>query len=360
MNSTVFTGTMHATASEANALQARLRFVFTDYLPNANNQGIPKTEIDNIIRSGLHMPVKVNFKGNSVAGHGGAIPVGPIVSIEEDADKLIGNAVVWKDEFPDFVSYLEERSAKGEDVQFSWEIYYRSSASDNQGIDWLHGCSVAGITVVDNPAYKGRTPLLAIAEETQKMDEMQDKIKNLMNKLYSMLDALYTAAGVVEEFKVANPEELNVDSDFSDIIEKVKSMREQLASSASATTALASEKQTLEQELESLRAYKNEIEQTKARAELLVTRRAALAESGVVLTDEDYDAQADFLAGLEQSTFEAYVVSVARLVKPSAEKKAGAEIKKSSASITPDPLHTGRTHYTTSELAAEFKKVIRS
>ena len=347
------TGRVKAVAAETEdgSLQKQLLFVFTDYLPNANMTGIPKAEAGNIIRTGMYMPVKVNFDGDVISGHAGAIPIGPIVDLHEEGETIVGRAVVWPDEFSEFAAYLDRTTAEAvENIQFSWEIYHQDSYKDSSGINWLTGCSVAGAAIVDNPAYKGRTPLLAIAEEN-KMNELETKISNLMDKLYTMLNALYEAADVAAEFKATNPGELSVDDDFSFIIDKVKEMRGSMAASAEHA-------EMLKAEVEELRDFKTKAEAEDSRAAVLNARRASLAEVGVTFSDGDFIDMSAFIVEMSDTVFTSYVSSAAKIAKSA---KATAEnARKSTAALVPDPTHQDDFRISLSDLAEGLRAFNRA
>ena len=65
-----------AKAESLHPFQTQIEFIFTDFLPNKNNQGIPIEEAQNIINTAIGMPIKISRAQEK--GHAGAIPVGPI------------------------------------------------------------------------------------------------------------------------------------------------------------------------------------------------------------------------------------------------------------------------------------------
>lgn len=294
MKTTTFNGFFHAVADETHPLQQRLRFVFTDYAPNSNKQGVPRDEAENLIASALYMPVKVNFDGESYHGHAGAYPVGPIIQMKEEDGVLVAEARVWRDEFPSLAQFLEDRfKTNSGDVNFSWELYYRDSETDDEGIEWLRGCVVAATTIVATPAYRGRTHLVSLAEE--RSDVMQ-----------------------------IDPAE-------------VEALRSDLAAAKDALDAAKSQLDTVTQELSELREFKQGIELAQARTQAIETRKQKLTEAGVVMSDDVLQAKIDFIVGLSDEQFADYIETVR-----AASQKSVAE-KKNGDGIIPDPLHTSDT-----------------
>lgn len=300
-NKATFTGTLKAAASENHPAKQLLSFVFTDYKPNRNKQGVPREEAQNIIATAEHMPVKMNFSSRKPKGHLGAIPIGPIVSLREEEDRIVGEAVVWKDEMPDVASYLEKASAETGGVQFSWELYYANSNIDADGVQWLRDIVTAGITVVDTPAYQGRTPLLAIAEE-QFMDELQKKIEELTTQVANL-----TSAVAEKDQKIADLE---------------KSVAE-----------MTGAKETLEKEVSELRDFKATAEKEKADAEILSGRKQQMAEAGLDMGEETFNKRKDMFLAMSDEAFKAYVDDLVAVGK--SEKKAEASDKRI---VIPDPV----------------------
>ncbi len=171
----------------AHPLQTRLRLVLTPFTPNANKQGIPQAEAENFARTALNQPVKVNMTAYGIDGHDFAIPIGPIVStsVEElDGEQVvIGEAVVWNDEFPDVAKFLKTAKSR---VDTSWEVYFAESEIIDE-VEWLHGVVFAGTCIVKNPAYRGKTPILAISEE--QMEELKAQIADLEAKIAELTAA---------------------------------------------------------------------------------------------------------------------------------------------------------------------------
>lgn len=159
-----------------------IEVVLTDFEPNANSEGISKAEIDNIIRTSRLTPIKIAASESGYGGHTGAHPVGAITEAFVDSfqgrDVIMGKAFIWKDQYPAVYDLLKSRADDSEFIGTSWEVYY-SAAEEVDGIRWLKDVVFAGTCIVDNPAYGNRTPLLSVAEEKEKMEELKKKIDEL-------------------------------------------------------------------------------------------------------------------------------------------------------------------------------------
>lgn len=152
------------------------KFVFTDDIPNANKQKVPGDEFPNVIRTGTLMPIKM-ATGKINDGHEEAVPLGVISHLKEDGNKVIGLAALWATEREEDVKFLKLRDADGKAPQLSWELYYKDATTDDLGIETLHNVVVKAITIVNAPAYQGRTPILAMANEhTSESASMEDKV----------------------------------------------------------------------------------------------------------------------------------------------------------------------------------------
>lgn len=352
MNLTTFDGVFKATADQAHPLQTNIEFVFTDFRPNRNRQGVPLAEADNIIRTGVNMPVKVNFTGGKIRGHSSAVPIGPITMMEQQGDKIIGRAIIWKDEFPELTSYLEEASKGEGEIQFSWELYYKSAKSDTSGVSWLEDCLVAGAAIVADPAYGGRTHLLALAEEQNIMDmnELQSQVSELTDKLWGMIEALYAALALPG----AADKAAGIEAQFSAIIDACKGM----ASTNSAQAEIIDEQSkhlvglpeklaALNTELDSLREFKQNAEAEKAKAELLASRYMKLKD---LLASAEFDAKSEFIGGLSDEQFTVYTETLQGVA---ARHKS---VAGTSNQMVPDPLTAQRGEtVTTADLAKALR-----
>jgi hypothetical protein len=346
-NITRFNGMMTAKASEVHPLQSELSFVFTDYSPNANKQAVSKAEAANLIRTGLYMPVKVDFKGSGVGNHFGAIPIGPIISMEDDGERIIGKAVVWKDEYGDVVEYLEEKSKAEGGVQFSWELYYRQSSVDDSGVEWLGDTIVAATTIVDVPAYQGRTPLLSIAAEQRTLGELLQRIELLERQVAEMKEV---------QMAVESEEVIEVEVEVETEVEIVPEVEAEAETEASDDAPAEDVPSTdIEAELRELRAFKAAIEAEARKQEYTKKRRSSLTEAGILLSDDEFAAQLDFILALDDTAFDKFVQSL--LLVQKASKSAASDKSESAGSdVIPDPV-TGAnsTNVTIAQMAEALR-----
>ncbi len=139
-----------------------IRFVLTDDQPNENKQRVPQAEFDNLIKTGIHMPIKMAEGGISL-GHDGTKPLGVITNLKKVANKIEGLAALWSRERPEDVELIVNEFKAGRVPQISWEIPYTDIITNEEGIQDLVGICLRAATIVGLPAYAGRTPILAVA-----------------------------------------------------------------------------------------------------------------------------------------------------------------------------------------------------
>jgi hypothetical protein len=144
------------------------KFILTDDRKNANGQRVPRSEFPNLIKSGIHMPVKMAL-GEIREGHDESKPLGVITHLKEiqtneGASAIVALAALWGQERPEDVQYIKEKFSDGQAVNVSWEILYSNSVfnTETDSID-LQDTTLRAATVVGTPAYKGRTQFLSVA-----------------------------------------------------------------------------------------------------------------------------------------------------------------------------------------------------
>jgi hypothetical protein len=266
MDKTTLDGMLHATASLTNPLTTNLEFVFTDFLPNKNKQAVPVEEADNLIRTGVDMPVKADWRRGKIGDHTFSFPVGHITHMESRGTQIIGHAVLYKDEFPDLAGHLEKASASDEGVHFSWELYHGSHSVDDAGVTWFKDCVVAATTIVANPAYGGRTPLLAMASE-----DMTDRIKELERQVAELQQLPHSGST-----SPMDPME-KLTQDVTTLMQRFDDMEARVAAPLADPPATDPDIAALTSELDELRQFKQQVEADQVRASvLLTTRREAL------------------------------------------------------------------------------------
>jgi len=160
-----------AVAAYKNPLLTGVRLIFTDDQPNANKQGIKKSEFSHLVESMTNMPIKAHYDENGLGGHDDTIGIGVITNGEIRDNTLVATGALWSDEFPDLIEHFKTKIAEGTPPEFSWEVRYRDSEIDDNGTEWLTDVTTKAITAVRFPAYEGRTPMIAISSLVQAISE---------------------------------------------------------------------------------------------------------------------------------------------------------------------------------------------
>jgi len=289
-----------------------VKFDFTDDQPNGNKMKVPQTEFANIIRTGVHMPIKM--QDNDPNGdHEGSTPVGVITNLAQKGNKVIGLGALWKEERKEAVEALAENFNSGNPPKLSWEVFYSESEVDEEGIESLTGVTVRATTFVGDPAYKGRTNVVAMASNEDAKKEQSSE-----NNKEAKLDEL---KALQEQF------------------DSLKSEKELLETRAS---ELNTEIETLKSRNEELTTWKSQREEGDAKAQLLTTRRESLLKAGVTLTDEEWATKAESVAAMDETTFDFYTQEVAVFASKKASEEAAAS-KKEEADNTKIPAGIGST-----------------
>jgi hypothetical protein len=167
----------------SNPFLKEIFLILTDFEPNANGEGIPRSEAENIIKTSRLAPIKIAADAKSYGGHAGAHPIGAIIESFMDThngkDVIKSRAFIWKDEYPAIYDLVKSQASEGNFIGTSWEVYY-THAEEEQGVRWLQGVTFAGTCIVDTPAYGDRTPLLSVAEkESMDLKQLEDKVAEL-------------------------------------------------------------------------------------------------------------------------------------------------------------------------------------
>lgn len=256
------------------------KVVITDDLPNANKQRVPETEFDNLIKTGTLSPVKMEY--GKPTDHKDAMgkPIGTIAQIVKETNKLIALLALWKKERPTDVAMLKDMYTKNVPPQVSWEISYAESEYKDD-IEDLKGAVLTGLTVVENPAYTGRTAFVAMS--SLKSDEWtHESVDELLNNLFSV------AEPQEKEWLLDNLKKrlLESNSSLEDnmTLEELQAKYDQLETEH---TQLKQELQTKQAELDVLKSYKETVEAEKAKAEKESKIRTKFKEANVE-KDETY------------------------------------------------------------------------
>lgn len=215
-----------------NPIYQWAKIVVTDDQPNVNKQRIPLEEFDNLIKTGIFAPVKMDF--GKIAGHEEATgkPLGVISQLIKETNKLIAIAALWKHEREKDLAMLKDMYVKGTPPQVSWEVTYANSTVNDDGIEDLLGTSLSGLVVVENPAYAGRTPFIAMSEKNnqevtsvEELETLKSKVKELEEALAAKEEELKTAQTELAELKTYKEDAEKKIADekrFADIIKKFK------------------------------------------------------------------------------------------------------------------------------------------
>lgn len=303
----------------------KVKFIFTDDRGNANKQGIELEDFDSVAKSSINMPLKIRYTHAGAGGHDFSIPIGHITRMYQETTEagvaeLIGEGVLYKEEYPDEVAYLKQTHEAGKAPGISWELSYQDSVT-KAGVDWLKGVVTRAATFVKFPAYGNRTGLLAIAQsniysitESQMMDtEFMDELKEIVDELNALVqgkpetedeedhqnDLLMggasqnTGGNEVDELQKAQAE-------LEAALAKVAELTAQLDTAQTTITDLTTENE----------GYK--------RNALVAERTAKIVEAGIKIeSDQEKLAQKQELwLAMSPEIFEAYVTDLAEASKP--------------------------------------------
>jgi hypothetical protein len=259
-----------------------LKFILTDDQPNENKQRIPQDEFDNLIRSGVNMPIKM-AAGDIADGHDESFAIGVITHLKQVANKIEGLAALWSKERPDDVKLILEEFEAGTPPQISWEVPFNDEIIGEDGVSTLKGIILRAATLVRLPAFAGRTPVLAVAAKDIKPIEQED---NSMEEL-----------------------EL-IKSQLSKANEKIAELEGQLKEK---TDGFAS----VEDELTSLREFKTQIDKDTNEAEKLATVRDKFAEAKIEKPDEYFVENREHFLALDETGLEFMVQEMSAFAKTS-------------------------------------------
>lgn len=331
MNKATLTGSIRSIAEcAANPLQTTIEFILTDFKPNKNGEALDISESGNILASIISMPLKANFANGSINGHAHALPVGTITFAEliQDPDPyIVARATVWKDEYKELDTFLRTKKERGDDIGTSWELYYKH-AEERDGIKWLKGVVMAASTVVKNPSYGNRTPILAIAE-TITMDETNVE---KLNKLESTLWAIWEMIQELRENAVMADAVDGIDTMptvLREVIDNIKSKLGNMATAEQNAESLTADLESARAELTTVKEKLAALESEKAEAELdqtFAARSTQLALFGITRTR-------DFILGLSSEVFAEYLKDLEAV--SAATQKTTAEVNVKVPNIVP-------------------------
>lgn len=202
------------------------KIIVTDDKPNGNKQRVPLEEFDNLIKTGIHSPIKMQ-PGKISDGHKEAFghPIGTITALRKIDDRVEGLAALWKNERPEDIAMLKEMYTKGTPPNVSWELSYTDSSEDEDGVKVLKDTSLNGLCVVGLPAYGGRTPFVAMAAENKTTEETDNvELEELKNKITELETSLQTKEDELKAVK----EEKEALAEFKSSIEKLQQEAEKM------------------------------------------------------------------------------------------------------------------------------------
>lgn len=340
MDKTTFDGLIKVTASQTHPLQSHVDFIFTDFLPNKNKQGVRETESQNIISTGVDMPIKANFNRGKLNDHDFTVPVGHITDMVQRDSDVVGHGILYKDEFPDLITHLEKASASENGVHFSWELYHGGKVIEDD-VTWLTNVVVAGVAIVAHPAYSGRTPLLAMAG----IDDMLEEKVNELERQVATLTEQLSHSGSSNSMDPMEEMKQRLDALDAQVVELGKRETPETNQETETPDVAA-----LTSELNELRSFKQDVEKQQARAALLTARRTPLKD---VLSDDEFAAKSDFIAGLDEDQFKTYTETLASV----AQKGKQSSSDRSRSMPIPDSIVSNGTNgVSIKELAKAMKE----
>lgn len=277
------------------------KFVLTDDKVNANGERIPKTEFANLIKSGIHMPVKMVV--GEIQGHPDSKPLGTIthlkqVDTDDGGSAIVALAALWGRERPADIEYIKQRFAERKSVDVSWEVLYddRVLNTETQSMDLL-GTILKAATIVGNPAYQGRTPFLAVAsrnEQSEAETEDNGKTEDTSMEVNDL------------EARIAE-----LEPKLNDAQAQLESLATQLSEKEAEIARLTTELEAKEAELTPLRQFKEEFDAEVAKAEKLSAIKSKFTEAGLEKDDEYFEKHAEALLKLDEDGLSFFIQELA-------------------------------------------------
>lgn len=295
------------------------KFILTDDRKNANGERVPVSEFPNLLKTGVHMPVKM-ANGEISAGHPGTKPLGTITHLKvEKADDgssaIVAIAALWAQERPADVEFIKTRFADKLPVDVSWEILYEDATfnHETQSMD-LNGTILRAATIVGNPAYQGRTPFLSIAatkisEATTDTNTEEDTVD--ITQLQAEVDRLKAELDAVNSAKETAIAEVN----------------SQVAEKDAEIARLAELNTNYETELVGLKEFKALIDAEAEKKTKLEEVKTKFVEAGIEKDDEYFAENADRLIGMASEELDFMIQEIAAFAQASANNTSTASKK---------------------------------
>lgn len=360
-----------ATVLASNPAVRFVKFILTDDLPNSNKQRVPLEEFDNIIKTGVFMPIKMAFsKIND--GHEDSFPIGVITNLAKIGNQIKAIAALWSKERPEDIDLLKKRIAAREPVDISWEILFSDSHTDGDGVESLLGTSLRAATIVGMPAYSGRTPVLAVAARGSKaylesLDENSFLYTHEGARLFPYKDsdgeiditALKEAISSISEDSGLNSktkkallakankilaEELQAQQEIINTEETKLDKLEELQTKVSELETLVGEKDSLlteanseltkvstkldeaNTELTALREFKSTVEAEKEAEARLDTIKTKFSDAGLTRSDEYFAEKKEALLALTDEAMDFMIQDLVAFASNKQEDKKKEEI----------------------------------
>ncbi len=267
-----------------------IKFILTDDKPNNNNIRIPKEEFSNLISTGLYMPIKM--AQGEPGDHSEAFPIGVITHLKEAGDKVRGLAVLWNMERTFDIDLIKERYSNNQPLNISWEILHKESHFDDD-VENLTGVYLRAATLVDIPAYGGRTTVTEVI--SSKEDNTAKEDKTLNDELKKNVELLETTVK-------------DRDTKVAELEGQVKTLSENQVT------------EKLTKELDELRDFKTEVEEEKETQEQKSALRVKFSDKGIEKDDAYFEENEDMLLGLDDTALEFILEQEAKLAEASEEK----------------------------------------
>lgn len=347
------------------------KFILTDDRPNGNNERVPLSEFDNLISTGVHMPIKM-AEGKIAPGHDNATPIGVITNLKKEfvdgVNRIVGLAAMWLSERTSDIEYLKSRIDGGDPVDLSWELGASDKVLAPDGVwDWV-GLHMKATTVVGNPAYQGRTRIIAMAAKNDddnlpdsaflyvesggekdsegrttprslrhfpvkddkglyvqsKLEEVLAEAKasqlpeSVLGSVVSTATALLakiedgTSLEEIGQAEIAAPQENIVTEELTVELEaRVKELEDKLAAAETSLkekddiiASLNTEKTAMASELEGLRTFKSEFDAEVAKAEKMESIKTKFAEAKLNKPSEYFSDNAEKLLKLDEASLD--------------------------------------------------------
>lgn len=325
--------------ADTHPLLTWMEFVFADNKPNGNMQGIPVEAFSSVISTGQYMPIKMDE--GKIGGHTSSKPLGVIRDMSHNEQEVVGTAAIWHKERPSDVALLRESYANGDPLNISFELIYSEFEIDDSGVEWLLDPVVRAATIVNNPAYEGRTPVLSIAGEDMYVELPDDSFafiepggvlkdgithpRSLRHFPYRDANGKISETLLTESLAEVEKLEFSQKKDVLNVLqlasaelnkekmismedkEKLEVLEQEAGSLRDQIQELKDQVDALTNERDELKSYREGREKEDAEAEMLKSRLEVLTEAGFEFTEEQVDSKRKLWLSLDDDAFGMYV-----------------------------------------------------